>query len=112
LPENKRVLASICAACGALAPDVLILYSKRWTAEGLVFEPTQYLVATILFVLLAWLVGLVYPYRPYATPWKGFVVGVCTPVVIGAIITSAKPASIAVRGQMLQGTLIDLISLW
>lgn len=107
-----RLKAAACSALGSIAPDVLILYSKRWAAEPMVFPHWQYFVASLMYLAVAGLIGAIFPYSPRPTPWKGFGVGVGTPVILSALASAAKPISLAPRGMELPPSFWDLISLW
>jgi len=54
---------AILGAVGAIAPDIVLFYSKRWSMPSLTFDPYMYLAATILYVSLAAVVAGIYPYR-------------------------------------------------
>mgnify|MGYP007037739245 CR=1 FL=1 len=99
---------------GAIAPDILILYSKRWTMPSFTFDVSQYLIATIAYVCLAAVVASIYPYGKKPTPWKAFAVGAGLPVIISGLMAMRKGEVLEPRGggQALAGDLFDLMSLF
>jgi hypothetical protein len=102
--------AAIFGALGALAPDIILFYSKRWTMPSLTFNPYMYLAATILYMGLAALVAGIYPYRrePYA--WKAFSLGVALPVVISALASINRAQIVLPRGVTVPGSFHDLLA--
>jgi len=98
-------------ALGSFAPDILLLYSKRFSQPDLVFSPSQYFAAMSLYVILAALVSSIYPYKGRVTAWKAFLVGATLPIVVSAAASVARPASVSTRGLPLPGTLLDLLAL-
>jgi len=107
-----RLIAAMAAAAGALAPDVLIVYSKRWGTDALALPGWQFFAATLLYLVVAGLIGAVFPYRPRPSAWKGFAVGVGTPVILSALASTAKPLTLAPRGLEIPPSFWDLIALW
>ncbi|MBS0353066.1 MAG: hypothetical protein JSR83_04075 [Proteobacteria bacterium] len=97
---------------GALAPDIALLYSKRFTMPGLHFEWQQYLLATTLYVILGGIVAMIFPHRGGATPWKAFSVGVALPVVLSALASTQRPEIISPRGSTIPAAFIDVISMF
>lgn len=114
-PRIKRSLSHIALAAygaiGAIAPDILILYSKRWSMPSLSFSILQYSLATLLYVTLAALVAAIFPYGRAPKPWKAFAVGVALPVVVSSLAAAARDPVISPRGETLPGTLIDILSI-
>jgi hypothetical protein len=111
MPRRGRL--SLFGALGALAPDVLIVYSKRWTEPALAFDPWQYAVALLVYVLLAAIVAAIFPYRGGARNWKAFAVGVTLPVIVAGLLAiplAAVPMPRGVDG--LPGSVLDLMALF
>lgn len=96
---------------GAIAPDIVQLYAKRWTAPSLDFSLAQYLFATLIYVLLAGVLGMLFAKtRPTA-----LTVGIGTPLIIGALLSTVKGMTVAPArgaGDIEAGTLLDLLTLW
>lgn len=120
-PKRKRDIPSIrklyyaaiaSAMCGAIAPDILIVYSKRWGDAPVELPHWQYFAAMLMYILIAAVIGLVYPYKPRPSAWKGFVVGVSTPTILSALASIARPIPLAPRGFNIPATFWDIISLW
>ncbi len=109
--ESKPQLA-LYGAIGAIAPDILILYSKRWTMSGLAFSWFQYGIATLLYVVLAAIVATIFPYKGKPSRWKAFVVGICLPVFISGIAYFGRAQLVSPRSGQIVGTLWDLLSLF
>src|SRR5687768_3143672 len=65
MPIWKRALFG---AIGAIAPEVLLFYSKRSTMPGVTFSIAQYVAATVLYLGLAAMVAAIFPYRGRTTP--------------------------------------------
>lgn len=107
-----RLTAAACAVAGAIAPDVLIVYSKRWAVPPVDLPNWQYFVATLMYIGIAAVLGAIFPYRPQPSAWKGFGVGVGTPVILGMLASAIKPVSLAPRGIELSATFWDLMSIW
>jgi hypothetical protein len=108
---DKRTLA-FYGALGAVAPDIMILYSKRWTMPSLTFEPSQYAIATALYIFLAAIVATIYPYRNRASTWKAFVVGVGLPTIMSGAMSLQGLIALSPRGQSIPGTVWDLVTLF
>ena len=101
----------LTAGVGAVAPDIIILYSKRWTMPSLTFDPWMYLAATLLYVGLALVVGMIYPFKRKDAVWKAFALGVTLPIIVSGLASLQRGVVIAPRGKTIAGTLWDLISL-
>lgn len=98
-------------ALGAISPDIIILYSKRWTAPTLTFSWTQYTVATLVYMLLAGILATIYSKRP--TPLSGFTVGLLTPSVISLFGSLVLTKTVQFRGlEANYGNLSDLFTLF
>ena len=98
-------------AVGSLAPEIALLYSKRWTMGGLHFELGQYLLVTLVYAAVAGFVAAIYPYSGTATRWRAFQIGIGVPVVVGVGTTFMRDREIE-RGLDSAGSLIDLLSLF
>lgn len=109
---KSRVIAATTAAVGALAPDVLIIYSKRWGTDALALPSWQFAAATLAYLAVAAVIGGIFPYKPRPSAWQGFAVGVGTPVILSALAAAAKPVSLAPRGLDIAPTWWDLLALW
>jgi hypothetical protein len=98
---------------GAIAPDILILYSKRFTMPDTHFSAAMYLTATVLYMLLAVGVALIFPYGRKPRYWHAFALGVSLPIVVGALLSVGRANPIVPRGgASLIGSLDQLISLF
>jgi hypothetical protein len=112
LMSQSRLSLAIAGAIGAVAPDIVILYSKRWSAPDLSFDTVQYAVATAIYVALAAFVAAIFPYGDKRSSWKAFAIGVGLPVVLSALATLGTGARISPRGfGALPGTLLDLMAM-
>ncbi|MBD2757863.1 hypothetical protein [Spirosoma validum] len=113
VPESRLNLA-ITGGIGAVAPDILLLYSKRWTMPDITFSLELYLVATLMYVLLAGFVASIFPYGKLArgknSLWVAFGIGVCLPIVIAGVTTIFKSEPVATRGEASVGRFVDLIA--
>jgi len=101
---------AVYGVAGAAAPDILLLFSKRWSMPGVTFHPWQYASVSLLYFSLSALVASIFPYRGAATPWKAFAVGVGLPVIISGAASLASGYPVAPRGGTIEGTLLDLIA--
>lgn len=112
--EVAMLQKALFGGIGSIAPDILILYSKRWTMPSFSFDVWQYLIATIAYVCLAAVVASIYPYGKKPTPWKAFAVGAGLPVIISGLMAMKKGEVLEPRGggQALEGDLFDLMSLF
>ena len=101
-------------AIGAVAPDIIILYSKRWTMPSFEFEYIQYVIVTLIYLVLAGVVAMIYPYpKKKAKTWYAFCIGVALPVILSAVISTQRGEVIIPRGVIgIQGGIIDLMSLF
>lgn len=102
---------ALYAALGAVAPDVVLLYSKRFTMPDLTFSVAQYVGATVLYLGLAAALALVFPYRGRPSPYKAFAVGVALPLIVAALASVSRPTPVVPRGVVLPGEFLDLIAL-
>jgi len=101
---------AIYSALGAVAPDVVLLYSKRFTMPNLTFSIAQYAAATLLYVGLAAALAIVFPYKGRPSPYKAFALGVALPLVIAGLATVTKAPTVVPRGVPIPGELLDLIA--
>jgi hypothetical protein len=74
----------IFACIGALAPEIVRLYSLR-NSDHVTFS-LFYIFASILFILLGGIVGWILPATTY---WGAFYTGASTPVLISSILNKA-----------------------
>lgn len=109
---RRKLQLGACAAVGAIAPDILILYSKRWTMPSLTFDPWMYIFASALYIVLAATVAMIYPFGRGVSSWKAFAVGVTLPLVISGLASLQRGVVIAPRGDTIEGTLWDILSLF
>jgi len=107
-----KVQEGLYGGMGAIAPDVLILYSKRWTMPSLTFDLQMFVVATLIYVALAAVVACIIPYKGVRTGWKAFGTGIALPIVLSGAASFARDPVISPRGETLPGTMIDLLSLF
>lgn len=117
--QASKFKLSLIGALGAIAPDILILYSKRWTMPEVSFDIGMYLFATLFYVLLASFVSAIFPYKSLkkidaSLSWKAFCVGVALPVIISGITSYIRSPLITSRGSPIdvEGTFLDIISLF
>lgn len=111
--KSTRLHLAGFGALGALAPDALVLYTKRFTMPSLEFSWSQYLFATALYVVLAAIVAAIFPYPGRKSSWKGFCTGFGLPVVLSGILALQRdPILVPKGGATLAGTLLDLMSLF
>ena len=102
--------SAILGGLGAIAPDIVLFYSKRWTMPGFTFDPYMYVTATVLYVALAALVAGIYPYRREPHGWKAFSLGVALPVVISALASINRAQIVLPRGASVPGSFHDLFA--
>jgi hypothetical protein len=98
-------------AMGSLAPEIVLLYSKRWTMGGVRFEMSQYILVTLLYAALAGFIAMIYPYRGTAARWKAFQTGMALPIIVG-MAASLLRDRVTERGLDQIGSLTDLLSLF
>lgn len=110
--DSRRLTCVLLGAVGSIAPDIVLFYSKRFTMPDLQFSPMQYVLATVLYMVLAGVVAAIYPYRGRPSPWKAFGIGVALPLIVSALASTQRPGIISPRGFSVPGELIDLISLF
>lgn len=79
-------------AFGSLLPDVVLFWSKRYTAPLLTFDLAQYAVVVAVYAAAAGIVARVFPYRGGYTQWKAVVVGVTLPFIVSGLIAAADRA--------------------
>ena len=114
---------------GAVLPDVVLLYSKRFSAPTLEFTSAQYVVTTLIYMIAAGIVAQIYPYKA-RTPrkWNFLTVGVVFPVIISSLISAAdrtlseEKNGLSLRGggvehaikheERVSGTLVDILSIY
>jgi hypothetical protein len=132
MPENSasplpRSAQFLYGAFGAGIQDIILFYSKRFTAPSLDFNLLQYGSALAIYCVAAGIVSTIYPYRGALRPWKSFVVGLVLPTIVGGIIATAQRAEsqgldVTVRGPppaqspqgapaTVYGDLLDLLAL-
>lgn len=112
----------LMGALGAVAPDILVVYSKRWTMPQVEFSALQYGVAMVLYISLAVVVASIFPYKKYLgvnqeercgiALFKPFIVGLLTPSVLATFVSFFHDKLILPRGAGIPGTLLDLLSLF
>ncbi|MEM7479597.1 MAG: hypothetical protein AAF481_00365 [Acidobacteriota bacterium] len=114
MPKDSRskMSAALYGAFGAIAPDILLLYSKRWTMPSFEFHLGQYVLATLVYLGLASVVAYIFPYRGARTPWKAFAVGFSLPVILAGLLSVQRGVVLTPRGTSLGGRLLDLMSLF
>ncbi len=81
---------ALFGAFGGILPEIILLYSKRWTSPDLPFDDWHYVALTVLYMGGAAVVASVFPYRKGPSPWKAIVVGISLPVIVSSIATTAK----------------------
>src|SRR5262249_46750365 len=102
--------SAIFGGIGAIAPDIILFYSKRWTMPYLTFDPYMYVAATILYIGLGALVAAIYPYRHGARAWKAFSLGVALPVVISALASVNRAQVLLPKGSGVPGSFHDFLA--
>jgi hypothetical protein len=115
--QQNKWLQALYAMIGAIAPDILILYSKRWTMPQVTFSIPQYTFASILYLGLAGIVSLIFPYKTVFKseanlPWKSFSIGFSLPLILSTIAALSRSQLIVPRGGSMSGTLHDLLALF
>jgi TIR domain len=130
-PETRKALGLFFyGAVGSFLPDVVLFWSKRFTAPLLTFDVLQYSICTIVYALFAGLVALIFPYRRQPPrEWNALVVGIASPIIVAAVIAAgdrlllSRDVDLTIRGGDLvqgpqdqqkktQGGLIDLLALY
>jgi len=101
---------AIFGGIGAVAPDIILFYSKRWTMPSLTFDPYVYIAATALYVGLGALVAAIYPYRHGARAWKAFSLGVALPTVISALASVNRSQVLLPKGSGASGSFHDFLA--
>lgn len=114
-------------AFGACIQDIILFFSKRFTAPALDFNVVQYGAALLIYTLAAGGVASIYPYRGARTPWKAFVAGLLLPTIIGGVLAAGQRGGggqidMTVRGppaatddseaSNIEGDLYDLLALF
>lgn len=79
---------------------------------SLTFDLWMYVVATILYIGLAAVVAMIYPFRKTDPTWKAFILGVTLPIVLSGLASVQHGVIIAPRGSSIEGSLLDMISLF
>jgi hypothetical protein len=89
-------LAFLLGIAGALAPEVVRLYSIREDPEKFRWSPF-YLIVSLLFGCLGGLLVLALPATTY---WGAIYVGISTPVVVNTVVRKVRdqPAGEQLRG--------------
>jgi len=113
----SKLLLAVYAMIGAATPDIVILYSKRWTMPQVTFNITQYILASSLYLILAGIVSLIFPYQSVFKnksnlPWKSFSIGFSLPIVLSTMAALTRSDLVATRGGNIPGTLHDLVALF
>jgi hypothetical protein len=109
---RQKVQLALFGGIGAVAPDILNLYSKVHFKPGLSFVTWQYIVASLLYLGLAATVAVIFPYGRKPTNAKAFGVGFALPTAISVLTSFLHGRTIAPRTGQVPGTLLDLISLF
>ncbi|MCX8861860.1 hypothetical protein NOL37_24195 [Vibrio parahaemolyticus] len=113
---------------GAIVPDIILLYSKRFSAPSLEFTTYQFIVVTVIYMTAAGIVAMIYPYKTRPPEkWNFFTVGVVFPVIISSLIAvtdrtlSSEHVGLSLRGgtshaaesmERVSGTLVDVLSIY
>lgn len=113
----SKLLLALYAMVGAVAPDIVILYSKRWTMPQVSFNIGQYVLASIFYLALAGIVSLIFPYKSVFKntsnlPWKAFSIGFSLPIVLSTVAALTRSNLITTRGNNISGTIHDLLALF
>lgn len=109
---KTQYLIGFYAGLGAVAPDILLLYAKRFTMPSLTFSITQYVAASVLYVGLAVAVALVFPFGGRRSPYKAFALGVALPLIVAGFATLSRSPSVVSRGEPMPGRFVDLLAFW
>lgn len=111
---------------GAIVPDVILLYSKRFTAPALEFTTAQFITSTLIYMITAGIVAAIYPYKTRPPKkWNFLTVGIVFPVIISSLVAvadrtlSEQNIGLTLRGGVehantpeasVSGSLIDLLA--
>jgi hypothetical protein len=114
-------------AFGAILYDIVLFWSKRFSAPLLRFDVGQYLAVMGVYIPAAGFTATLYPYDPSPTPWQAVLVGFGLPTILSGAAALADRASRSgkaktrLRGPVpsasgrqqvrIPGSLIDLIAL-
>lgn len=117
-----------CGALGASIQDIILFFSKRFSAPLLEFNIAQYAVVLLVYCAAAGAVASIFPYRAPQTRWKAFVVGLLLPTLIAGLIAAAQRVEggrldVTLRGPppstetsqpqpTIYGDLVDLLALF
>jgi hypothetical protein len=103
-------------AAGAVAPDILLLWSKRFTMPSLIFSFRLYGLATILYMLLAAVVATItVPTNRRNAAVRSFGVGVALPFIVAGLAAAARAAADQSRSPIVHpvyGHWLDVLSLF
>lgn len=126
--QLSRWVQFFYGAFGAGIQDIILFFSKRFSAPALEFSIVQYGLVVLVYCLAAGGVASIYPYRAPHTRWKAFIVGLLLPAIIGGLIATAQRADgggfdVTVRGPpvvdadqsqsvKVDGDLLDLLALF
>jgi len=114
-------------AFGAVLYDLVLFWTKRFSAPLLKFSLWQYLTIMAMYLPAAGFAATLYPYDPGPTPWKAVLVGFGLPTILSTAISVSDRAGrrgkaiTRLRGPMpsasgrprvrIAGSLLDLIAL-
>lgn len=114
-------------AFGALLYDIVLFWSKRFSAPLMSFSSWQYAVIMAVYLPAAGIVATIYPYDGLATPWSAVQVGFGLPIILSggvAVVDRARrpgktattlrgprPGGATGPAAKVPGTLLDLIAL-
>jgi hypothetical protein len=113
-------------AIGSFCPDAALFYSKRFTAPLLDFNIVQYVLAVLVFALVAGLIAAIYPYgRKRARDWDALVIGILAPAIISGVVSFGDrlsaaesvgrlqrgPAPSSTQPVQVPGSFVDLVAL-
>jgi hypothetical protein len=115
-------------AFGAVLYELVLFWSKRFSAPLLTFNLWQYVVIMAIYLPAAGFAATLYPYDPGPTPWKAVLVGFGLPTILSAAVSVSdragrrKKAKTRLRGPALPstgrpavrvpGSILDLIALY
>jgi hypothetical protein len=110
---KTEIKLALYGAIGAIAPDILLFYSKRFTMPSVSFSRHLYIAATVLYVGLAAVVATAYPYGSKRSPVYAMGVGLALPVILSSITTALHASPLITRGMGdVTGSFLDLLRLW